>query len=271
MFKGDVDYAQLDKIPDKGESQALIVSGSPDLEKISTSYVERHNLTVRMSVRRYARKTNAPHISTFAIVRPGVQLSAAAQVTERAVAGDGGGDRGSRVEHGRTDRDDRQAAAEAAPAEEGMKFRVTWIVLASLALTLVACDEMVEKPKVAQVAGTYEGDMKIVTSLAPDVAVPVPITATVTQSGADVTIKMAYTFGGETNAGEPITGVIDADGDLLVTGNWAAIPTVDETACGTTRATRLLVKFEDGVLSLTTGATTETCGTITVTLTAKKK
>jgi hypothetical protein len=36
-----------------------VIMGNPDLEKISTSYVERQNLTLRMGIRRMARLTNA--------------------------------------------------------------------------------------------------------------------------------------------------------------------------------------------------------------------
>jgi IS1 family transposase len=110
-FGGDVDYAQLIKLYGQPSGKTAerkyspaectgikkrVVEGDPDKAHVSTSYVERQNLSMRMHMRRFTRLTNAfskkfenhlHMVSLYAVFYNFVRIHKTLKVTPAMAAG----------------------------------------------------------------------------------------------------------------------------------------------------------------------------------------
>lgn len=69
-FGGNVDYVMLNK---KAGRVPSVMRGHPDLSQATTNHIERQNLTIRMHLRRCARRTNA-HSKKFSAHQAAIAL-----------------------------------------------------------------------------------------------------------------------------------------------------------------------------------------------------
>ena len=130
---------------------------------------------------------------------------------------------------------------------------------------MMGCGKMVGQPKVPQVAGTYEGEMTTTVLL----TLKLPTTATVTQSGADITVVLRFTVPGESSEDETLKGKIDKDGKVTLTEEAAVVEDLNRI-CGAVSSERQNLSFQDDEMHLTASAETEDCGPVTAKLVAKK-
>ena len=110
-FGDDVDYARLVKNYGQGQdpkgerrysppkilsSDARTVTGNPDPTHISTSYIERQNYTLRMSVKRFTRmssafskrvQSHAHHVALYATAYNFTRIHTSLQITPAMAAG----------------------------------------------------------------------------------------------------------------------------------------------------------------------------------------
>ena len=141
----------------------------------------------------------------------------------------------------------------------------------ALALVIGACSQAAATPTVPDVAGTYLGEVTVVTEGGGTSAVFPNVRAVVAQDGSDIEISISLVLPGtEIAALQPLAGTIDASGTLSIAESSAAIELGSVGGCGDPTPTDLSGSFTDDQFRLSTTATTETCGTVTTTLIAKK-
>lgn len=139
------------------------------------------------------------------------------------------------------------------------------LATALLALLVAACGDGGPTAPSAfpQVAGTYNGQITLSSSLAPEESLTGQMQLVVVQDGEQLTITGSITFFGETTEQPAITGTIDGNGSFTVASGEFAGTDVDPE-CGTSTVTSFTLMFSGSAARLQVTLASGSCGTFTL-------
>ncbi len=114
-----------------------------------------------------------------------------------------------------------------------------------------------------QVAGTYNGQIALASSLAPEETLTGQMQLVVVQDGAQLAITGSITFFGETTEQPAITGTIDETGSFTAASGEFAGTDVDPE-CGRSTVTSFSLMFSGSTARLQVTLASDSCGTFTL-------
>lgn len=114
-----------------------------------------------------------------------------------------------------------------------------------------------------QVAGTYDGQITLSSSLAPEESLTGQMQMVVVQDGEQLTITASITLFGETTEQPAITGTIDENGSFTVASGEFAGTDIDPE-CGTSTVASFTLMFSGSMAKLQVTLASDSCGTFTL-------